>query len=131
MLKRSMGMILGVLALAFIFGGAVHAQTTPAPKKATAAKTATAKKAEIASTGTITSVDATHLMLTRKVAGKDQPMTLMLTPETKKTGDLAPGARVSVRYHMENSDMVASSVRVMATTAAKAKAGTPKAKKAS
>jgi hypothetical protein len=130
MLKRSIGTILGVLALAFVFSGAAHAQTAPAPKKSTAAKAPAApKKQEIAASGTVTSVDATHLMVTRKVAGKDQPTTFVLTPETKKTGDIATGSKVSVRYHMENSDMVATSVRATGTTTAKTKTAGAKAKK--
>jgi hypothetical protein len=129
MLKRWTVGIAGLLALAVIFSGAAQAQTT-APKKttATAAKKAPAVQ-QIAGTGVITSVDATHLMLTHKVNGKDTPMTLVLTPETKKEGDLAPGNRVSVRYHMENNDMVATSVRAQAATAAKSKTTGTKAKK--
>ena len=117
--------IWGLLALAFIFGGVAQAAQTTAPKKATAA----AKKApavhEMTSTGVITSIDATHLMITHKVKGKDEPMTLVLTPETKQEGNMAAGGTVSIRYHKENSDMVATSVRAQTATA---KAKTPGAK---
>jgi len=85
---------------------------------------------DIAGSGVITSVDATHLMITHKVNGKDAPMTLVLTPETKREGTMAAGNKVAVRYHMENNDMVATSVRATAATTAKAKTTTgAKAKK--
>jgi len=69
---------------------------------------------DISGSGVITSVDATHLMITHKVNGKDAPMTLVLTPETKREGTMAAGNKVAVRYHMENNDMVATSVRATA-----------------
>lgn len=133
MLKRLNGSIWGMLALAVIFSGiTLSAQTAaPAPKKAPAA---TAKKAPAAvdktATGTINSIDATKLVLTHMVKGKSEQMTLVLTPETKREGTLAAGGKVSARYRTENSDQVATSVRAVAATAAKAKTGT-KAKKAS
>jgi hypothetical protein len=141
MLKRLNGRIWGMLALALIFSGVtLSAQTAaPAPKKApatTAAKT-TAKKAPAATektaTGTITSIDATHLVMSHMVKGKSEQMTLVLTPATKRDASLAAGGKVSVRYHTENSDQVASSVRSVAATTAKAKTSTkaPAAKKAS
>ena len=129
MSKRWMGSIGGLLALALIFGGVAHAAQTAAPKKAPAAA---AKKApavhDITGAGVITSVDATHLTITHKVNGKDEPMTLVLTPETKRDGTLATGSKVSFRYHKENNDMVATSVRAQVATA-KAKTPGTKAKK--
>jgi hypothetical protein len=122
---RSMGSLLA-LALVLIFSGAAHAAQTAAPKKAPAA---TAKKAaathDMTGTGVISSIDATHLTITRKVNGKDEPMTVVLTPETKRDATLAAGTKVSVRYHKENNDEVATSVRAQV---AAAKAKTPKAK---
>ncbi len=115
---------LGVLALALAFGGAAHAAQTAAPKKATATKKPAVH--EVTNSGVITSVDATRLTMTHKVNGKDQPLTLILTPETKREGDLAPGNKVSVRYHMENNDEIATSVRAQAEPA---KGKAPGAKK--
>lgn len=135
MLKRLNGSIWGMLALVVIFSGVTLSAQTAAPKKAPAA--ATAKKAPAAAektaTGTITSVDATKLVITHMVKGKSEPMTLVLTPETKRVGTLAAGGKVSAKYRTENNDQVATSVQSMPTTAAKAKTGTkaPAAKKAS
>jgi hypothetical protein len=124
MSKHWMASFWGLLVLALIFGGVAQAQTT-APKKAPAKKAAVH---EVAGNGTITSADATHLVISHTVNGKAESMTLMLTPETKKEGTLEAGSKVAYRYHMENNDMVATSVRATAT-AAKAKTGKTKAKK--
>jgi hypothetical protein len=135
MLKRLNGSIWGMLALAVIFSGAtLSAQTVaPAPKKAPAAA---AKKApattDKTATGTITSIDATKLVLSHMVKGKSEAMTLVLTPETKREGTLTAGGKVSARYRTENNDQVATSVRAVTATTAKAKtAKAPAAKKAS
>jgi hypothetical protein len=118
----------GLLALALIFSGAAHAAQTAAPKKATAVKKAPAVH-EVVSTGTITSIDATQLVMTHKVKGKDESVTLVLTPETKRMGTLAAGSKVSVQYRMENSDRVATSVRARTVAAKTTKAKTTAAKK--
>jgi hypothetical protein len=123
MSKRWMVSIWGLLVMALVFSGVAQAQTT-APKRQAAAKVST----ETTSIGVITSVDATHMVITHKVKGKDESMTLILTPETKKEGALEAGSRVSFRYRMENNDRVATTVRATAT-AAKAKTPQTKAKK--
>ena len=126
MLKN--GKIWGLLALALIFSGVtLSAQTAaPAPKKAPAATAtkAPAAAAKVATaTGTITSIDATKLVLSHTVSGKSQEMTFVLNPETKREGTLAAGGKVSVRYHAENNDQVATTVRAVTATTAKAKTG--------
>jgi hypothetical protein len=118
---------LSLLALALIFGGSAHAAQTGTPQKAGAGKKAAAAH-EMSSTGVITEMDATHLTITQKVAGKDSPMTVVLTPETKKDATLEVGSKVRVKFHKENNDQVASSVRAQMATA-KAKTPGTKAKK--
>lgn len=128
--------IWGLLALALIFSGVTLSAQTAAPAPKTA-PTATAKKAPAATakvaTGTITSIDATKLVINHTVSGKSQEMTFVLNPGTKREGSLAAGGKVSVRYSTENSDHVASSVRAVTATTAKAKTTTkaPAAKKTS
>jgi hypothetical protein len=123
MFKTVIRSIATTLALVVMLGGAAHAAQTAAPKKATAAKKSAAA-GEMMIAGTIASIDATHLTINHKVKGKDESMTLVLAPTTKQEGTLEPGAKVSVRYHKENNDQVASSVRAQVATA---KAKTPKA----
>lgn len=127
MSTKWIGSSLSLLALALVFSGSVHAAQTAAPAKAATGKKAAAAH-EMTSTGVITSMDATHLTITHKVGGKDTPMTVVLTPETKKDATLETGSKVTVKYHKENNDQVASSVRAQATTA-KAKTPGAKAKK--
>jgi len=112
------------LALALIFAGASYAAQSSASKTAPPAKK-TAAASQMVSTGTIASIDATHVTINHKVNGKDESTTYVVNPQTKRDTALAAGARVSVRYHKENNELVATSVHAQATTA---KAGVAKAK---
>jgi hypothetical protein len=120
-----------VLALAFLCGGAAHAQTTaPAAQSAPAASKKTTKAAaQMTASGTIASIDATHLVITSKVNGADTPMNFVLNSTTKQDANLAAGSKVTVRYHKDNNDQVASTVRAQATTAKAKKTTTTGAKK--
>jgi phosphoribosylamine-glycine ligase len=62
--------------------------------------------------GTITSIDANHVVINQKVNGTDQSVTYMLNGSTHKTGTLAAGTRVRVRYRTENNQNIATAVRV-------------------
>ena len=109
------------LALALMLGGAAHAAQTgaaPSKKPAPAAKS-TAAAHEMTSTGTIASIDAAHVTINHQVKGKDESTTFVLKPDTQRDTTLAAGTHVSIRYHKENSDLVASSVHAQ-TAAAKA-----------
>ena len=126
MLKRLNLSMWGLLALALIFSGVAHAQTAGAKKPAATKKAPTA---QMTSTGTIASSDATHLVINHTVKGKAEQMTFVLSPETKKDGSMATGDKVTVKYRSENNDKVATMVRSTPATAAKAKStGTKKAK---
>ena len=61
--------------------------------------------------GTITSIDANQVVVNEKVNGKDQPMTFKLDAATQKTGKLANGTPVSIRYRTENNQNIATTVR--------------------
>jgi len=65
-------------------------------------------------TGTITSVDEGKLVLSHKVKGKDETTTFILNADTKKEGDLKPGARVTVHYKVENNQNIATQVKAAA-----------------
>ena len=114
-MKRQTGMLWALAILALVFGGtALASQTAPSRQRTAAAGSkAAAPKAPAAreSTGTITSIDATRLVIARTVKGKNEQTSFVLTPETKREGDLTAGHKVSVKYHMENSDSVATLVR--------------------
>ena len=127
MSKIRIGSFATTLALALILGGAAHAQTgapqTSAPKTAPTAPKKTAAATEMTSNGTIASIDATHVTINHQVKGKDESTTFVLNGDTKRDATLAAGAHVSIRYHKQNNDLVASSVHAQT-----AKAGASKAK---
>lgn len=81
--------------------------------------------------GTIASIDDSKLVIDRKGKGKDKQMTVMLDPQTQRSGNLAVGSRVSVQYREENSQMMATAVREVASKSASkpAKTGTKPASK--
>src|SRR6185369_16871704 len=48
--------------------------------------------------GTITSVEANQLIITKKVRGKAQQVAFAINSDTQLTGNLVPGNRVSIQY---------------------------------
>ena len=69
--------------------------------------------------GTITSIEANQMVLTRKVRGKAEQVTFAINSQTQRSGNLVPGARVSVQYREADHQNVAAAVREMAAEAAK------------
>lgn len=102
--------------LMFLMTMAAFAQTK-APKKAPAAPAAKTMMAK----GTVVSADAGSLVITHKVAGKDESMTFALDAQTKKTGDLVKDAVVTVHYTAAGGTNTATSVTATAPRAAAAK----------
>jgi hypothetical protein len=124
-----------LVAMLAIPGAAFAAQSTAAPaapKKTAAAKPVTAapavqkaapakKAAAVAkhtTAGTVKSSSATSLVITK--AGKDQTFVVNSSTETK--GALDAGAKVTVHYTMDGTNMVATAITAApAKPAAKAK----------
>ena len=69
--------------------------------------------------GTITSIEANQMVITRKVRGKAEQVTFAINSQTQRSGNLVPGARVSVQYREADHQNVAAAVREMAAEAAK------------
>jgi hypothetical protein len=65
--------------------------------------------------GTITSIQANQIVITRTVRGKAGQMTFMLTPQTQRSGNLVAGARVSVQYREANNQNIAAAVSELST----------------
>jgi hypothetical protein len=70
--------------------------------------------------GTISSIDNNQVVINEKVNGKQQPMTFMLDPSTKKTGNLTTGTKVAIHYKNQNNQKVATSIRERGTKSAQA-----------
>jgi hypothetical protein len=70
--------------------------------------------------GTITSIEANQLVITKKVRGKAKPVSFMINSETQRFGNLVAGTRVSVQYRELDHQNIAAAVRELpADTAAK------------
>ena len=105
------------------------AQTATKAPAAGPAKTAT--KAPAASkapkplptktvSGTITSADASKLVLSHKQGTKTEDLTFMLDSSTTKKGDLVSGAKATVHYRVEKGQNMATNVQAAAAKPAPA-----------
>ena len=74
--------------------------------------------------GTITSINANEVVITKKVRGKAEQARFTITSQTQRNGNLAMGTRVSVQYREQNGQNIAAAVRELTvpTTAKPAKA---------
>jgi len=68
--------------------------------------------------GTIASIDANQLVITKKVRGKAQQVTFAINSETQRSGNLATGSRVSVQYRELDRRNIAAAVRELAAESA-------------
>src|SRR5438874_4216237 len=113
--------LVGALTLALGVPGWAAQKDTHAkgnPPAATETKTKATHGAMHRATGTITSIDADKLVLNQKVNGKAEDVTIMLNSDTRKTGNLKSGDRVSVQWRDENNQKMATSVKEMPSKAA-------------
>src|SRR5262245_17245396 len=70
--------------------------------------------------GTITSIEANQMVITKKVRGKAKPVVFMITSQTQRFGNLVAGTRVSVQYRELDHQNIAAAVRELPVdTAAK------------
>ena len=61
--------------------------------------------------GTITSIEANQMVITKKVRGKAEQVTFAINPQTQQSGNLVAGTRVSVQYREVDHQNVAAAVR--------------------
>ncbi len=107
---RTAAIVLGTLLTVPALGFAAPARQSTAPAKKTAAAAAPAAVATHATKGTISSMDATSLVVTHSVSGKPKPMTFTINADTQRKGNLAVGSKVEVRYRAEGKNNVATAV---------------------
>jgi len=133
-MKKSLIIVVALLAMVAFVGGVV-AQTpapapapapaapAPAPEKAKMEKPAKAPKA-MKATGMIAAYEAGKMI---KVKGKkDKEMTFDVAPDAKIKGEPKEGANVTVMYKKDGDKMVATSISVKKP---KAKKENPEEKK--
>jgi hypothetical protein len=117
-------MKVAVFAVALAVPAAAFAQgatAAPAQKKSSAStaakKEAAPKVASHTTSGVVKSVSDSSLIITK--GGKDETFTV--NASTKKDGDVAAGAKVTVAYTTEGKDMTATSIKAAAAKTAAAK----------
>lgn len=113
---------IAALAAVVMVAPFVSAQTPAASSSAKPAKPAAASKSVATHTtnGTVKSVDATSLVIT-KSGSKTQDMTFALDPSTQKQGAVEVGSMVTVHYKTEGSTMTATAITAKPAKAAASK----------
>ena len=61
--------------------------------------------------GTITSINANEIVITKKVRGKAEQAKFAINSQTQRSGDLTAGHPVTVQYREENQQKIATAVR--------------------
>jgi hypothetical protein len=105
-----------ISALAVVFSTAISAaqrndKANPSLPAAPPAKSS--QPATHFTQGTITSIEANQIVITRKVRGKAEQVTFSINSQTERTGNLVPGTRVSVQYREADHRNIAAAVREM------------------
>ena len=65
--------------------------------------------------GTITSINANEVVITKKVRGKAEQAKFAINSQTQRNGNLAAGTRVSVQYREANNQNIAAAVSELST----------------
>ena len=111
--------LLGALSVALCVAtlGGQHAKVNSNPPANPQAKSN--QPATHFTQGTITSISANEVVITKKVRGKAEQARFTLNSQTQRNGSLATGTRVSVQYREQNGKNIAAAVRelTVATTA--------------
>jgi hypothetical protein len=106
-------LVVTIIALSLVASGSLWAKM-PKGQKSTAAATEKQSKAKIfVASGQVVSADDSKLVLSHKVNGKAEETSFALNSDTKKQGDLAPGAKATVHYTSSpGGDKTATAVKV-------------------
>ena len=99
---------------------AAPAPATKAPKAEKPASSSTKKVATKSAQGTVKSFSDSQLVITKGSGKSAKDETFVVNASTTKTGTIETGAKVSVHYTMDGTNMVASAI-----TASPAKASKP------
>ncbi len=106
--RLALPVVLAVTLCAAIVNGQ-HSNASQNPPAVPPAKTI--QPATHFTQGTITSIDANQMVITRNVRGKADQANFTLDSQTQRNGTLAAGTRVSVQYRELNGQKIAAAVR--------------------
>jgi hypothetical protein len=110
------------IAAMLAFPVASFAQTAPAakaPAKAEKAEKPAKKPATKSASGVVKSVSDTQLVITHGSGKSAKDETFVVNASTTKTGTVETGAKVSVHYTMDGTNMVATAITASAPKASK------------
>ena len=110
------------IAAMLAFPVASFAQTAPAakaPAKAEKAEKPAKKPATKSASGVVKSVSDTQLVITHGSGKSAKDETFVVNASTTKTGTVEAGAKVSVHYTMDGTNMVATAITASAPKASK------------
>ena len=101
-----------------VSAGQKSTKANPNPPASPQAKTS--QPATHFTQGTITSIEANQLVITKKVRGKAKPLSFTINSQTQRFGNLMTKTHVSVQYHELDHQNIAATIRELPTnTAAK------------
>ena len=100
------GLIMALCVVALAGQKDTKAKTNPPASQAK-----TTQPATHFTQGTITSIDANQLVITKKVRRKAKQESFTLDSQTQRNGNLPAGTRVSVQYREQNGEKIAAAVR--------------------
>src|SRR6516164_7389425 len=103
-----------------------HAKANPIPPADPQAKTT--QPATHFTQGTIASINANQVIITKRVRGKAGEASFSLNSQTQRNGNLAAGTRVSVQYREEKGRNIAAAVRELTVKSATKPADTFKSR---
>ena len=112
--------LIGVLAVTLCAAVVVRGQTNTKSSKTppASAQAKTPQPATHFTQGTIDSIEANRVVISRKVSGKTAPVSFVMDSQTQRSGNLAAGTRVSVQYRETGAQKIAAAVRELPAQAA-------------
>ena len=110
-MKRTL--VVSIIAMSLIASGSLWAKIPKGQKTTAAATEKQTKPKMFVASGQIVSADDSKLVLSHKVNGKAEEDSFALNQDTRKQGDLAPGAKATVHYtSTAGGDKTATAVKV-------------------
>jgi hypothetical protein len=108
--------VAGALILTAAVTSAAQTGGTSSSKPATPSTTQAMDKAAVHhEMGTVSSLSATELVLEHKWRGKEVKTTFTLDSNTKKEGSISRGEEVTIYYHHEKGERIATEIKASQT----------------
>jgi hypothetical protein len=106
--------LISVVALSLMAFSAARKNIEANPNPPASPQATTSQPATHFTQGMITSIEANHMVITRKVRGKAKSMAFEINSQTQRSGNLVTGTRVSVQYREVDHQNIAAAVRQLA-----------------